>query len=80
MPAAGQNEWMCCQCKNVSCQHEKVLLLFRANPSKFYVSFTEIQARHMIIYQKIGEIEEVVLETNVFDQDTKCFEEGLQKT
>lgn len=34
----------------------------------------------MIIYQKIGEIEEVVLETNVFDQDTKCFEEGLQKT
>lgn len=34
----------------------------------------------MIIYQKIGEIEEAVLETNVFDQDTKCFEEGLQKT
>lgn len=34
----------------------------------------------MIIYQKIGEIEEAVLETNVLDQDTKCFEEGLQKT
>lgn len=24
--------------------------------------------------------EEAMLETNVFDQDNKCFEEGLQKT
>ena len=79
MPAAGQNEWMRCQCKNVSCQHEKVLLLFRANPSKFYVSFTKIQARHDNLPENQSN-EEAVLETNVFDQDTKCFEEGLQKT
>lgn len=39
LPAAGQNEWMCCQCKNVSCQHEKGVTVIQSKSQQILRKF-----------------------------------------